>query len=427
MKLFRSKTRPQRANVLIVALFMACVIGFFLFYYLNLVGQQRTMVARASGWNSSLAVAEAGVEEALAQLNPGVPVPVIDRAANGWRDPKAGGYYGPMIRTLSPNSTYSAIYTTDKYPIIYTTGYVTVPALKATLVRNLRVATTNIPLFNVAMAAKTNIDFKGNGASTDSFDSGNTNLSNNGVYISTKASTNGDVASVAGIVEVGNGNIHGDVYLSPTGTDGVSGNGLITGTVYHNFNASFGDVMVPQTNWLNAGASHNPRVVGTNSYQYVFTASDSMWWYATSLNGSLYVDTNTTIRLWLKGNSSPTLIRVAGPGTNSGNLVIYMDAPTFTLSGGSLVDGGAAVNLSYFGTTNNTTVNLSGNASFVGTIYAPSADFSLGGGGKDTYDFSGSIIARSITVNGHFNFHYDEALLRNGPLKGYTAISWREL
>ncbi len=421
-----SKRVRQRANVLIVALFMASIAGFFLFYYLNLVGQQRTLVARASGWNAALAVAEAGVEEALAQLNPNVPLADVDRTANGWGG-ASGGKYGPMARTLSTNSTYAVIYTTDKYPVIYSTGYVTVPALKTTLSRAIRVLTTNVSLSPLAMAAKLNIDFNGNGANTDSFDSGNTNLSNNGLYTPTKWSTNGDVASLSGIIDVGNGNIHGDIYLSPTATSDTNANGIVTGTVYHDFNANFADITVPQTNWTNAGLSHNPRVIATNSYQYVFTSSDTGYWYVNGLNGSLYVDSNTVVRLWIKASSSPNLIRVAGPGTNSGKLVIYMDAPSFTLSGGSIVDGGAAANLNYFGTTNNTSVSLSGNASYVGTIYAPDADFSLGGGGNNTYDFCGSIIARSIAVNGHFNFHFDEDLLRSGPLKGYVARSWREL
>jgi hypothetical protein len=38
----------------------------------------------------------------------------------------------------------------------------------------------------------------------------------------------------------------------------------------------------------------------------------------------------------------------------------------------------------------------------------------------------GSIIANSVTMNGHFSFHYDENLA-NYSTRGYVAASWREL
>ena len=46
----------------------------------------------------------------------------------------------------------------------------------------------------------------------------------------------------------------------------------------------------------------------------------------------------------------------------------------------------------------------------MGTIYAPHADFTLGGGGKDTIDFVGSSVTKTVKMNGHYKFHYDENL-----------------
>jgi len=54
------------------------------------------------------------------------------------------------------------------------------------------------------------------------------------------------------------------------------------------------------------------------------------------------------------------------------------------------------------------------NANFVGAIWAPQADFTLGGGGNNTYDFIGAVVTRSVKLNGHFNFHFDENLERIG-------------
>jgi hypothetical protein len=106
---------------------------------------------------------------------------------------------------------------------------------------------------------------------------------------------------------------------------------------------------------------------------------------------------------------------------------MYMEGQSFTLSGGEVVEGGAAASLSYYGTTNNTQVSFTGNTSFTGTLYAPQADLKMGGGGSSVYDCVGSIVARTITLNGHFNFHFDEALTKQGPYKGFVAVSWREM
>ena len=51
----------------------------------------------------------------------------------------------------------------------------------------------------------------------------------------------------------------------------------------------------------------------------------------------------------------------------------------------------------------------------------------LGGGGSTIYDFVGSTITATVTMNGHFKFHYDESLSRLGPSRGYVVSSWNEI
>jgi hypothetical protein len=70
---------------------------------------------------------------------------------------------------------------------------------------------------------------------------------------------------------------------------------------------------------------------------------------------------------------------------------------------------------------------MNGVGGYTGTIYAPSADFSFGGGGSGTYDFVGSVVSRTATMNGKTQFHYDEALLTKGPVRGFVPASWQEL
>ena len=423
MKIQTASSQRERGSVLMVSLFMCWLFGYFLYSYLNSVQEQKALVARSQGWNCALTLAEGGVEEALAQLNPGAPQPVIDRTANGW-GAASGGLYGPVSRTLNSGS-YSVVFTTDPYPVIYSTGYVTVPALSTTLTRVVRVGTTNAPLFSVAAAARFGIDLKGNNITTDSFNSSLTNLSTNGRYDPTKTSTNGDLASIAGIVNVGNANINGSVSLGPVATDSILANGFVSGGVYQDFNVEFEDVVLPQTSWLPQVPLAVPSVINLVSFNYVFNISGD--YSINNLNGSIYVASNTVVRLKLTGNATPPNIEVAGAGATAGKLTIYMDGPSFTVSGNSVVDGGSAASLAYYGTTNNTSFTLTGNGSWTGTIYAPEADIKLGGSGNNTYDVVGAIIGNTITLNGHFNFHFDESLLGSGPGRGFVASSWTEL
>jgi len=227
---------------------------------------------------------------------------------------------------------------------------------------------------------------------------------------------------------VGNANVSGSLSLGPTATDSISKNGFVQGGVSQDFNVEFEDVVLPQnsSSWVPAVPLASPTVINGISYQYVFSGKGGDY-TINNLSSSIYVASNTAVRLLLTGTAKPSNLEVDGSGVNSGKLTIYMDGPSFTLGGSVAVDGGSAANLNYYGTTNNTSVSLTGNASFTGTIYAPEADIKLGGGGNSTYDFVGSIIGNTITMNGHFNFHFDENLLAAGPSRGFVATSWREL
>ena len=62
----------------------------------------------------------------------------------------------------------------------------------------------------------------------------------------------------------------------------------------------------------------------------------------------------------------------------------------------------------------------------IGAIYAPEAVLTLNGGGNNS-NLQGAAIVKSVTLNGHYDFHYDEALASWGPAKSFTANSWQEL
>ena len=49
------------------------------------------------------------------------------------------------------------------------------------------------------------------------------------------------------------------------------------------------------------------------------------------------------------------------------------------------------------------------------------------GSGTEDTDFVGAAIANTARLNGHFNFHYDEALAKFGPARGFIITDWEEM
>jgi len=88
---------------------------------------------------------------------------------------------------------------------------------------------------------------------------------------------------------------------------------------------------------------------------------------------------------------------------------------------------GNAINFGFFGLPSLTSIVWSGNNQYVGTVYAPEGDFTCGGGGNNTMDYQGACVVKTVTMNGKFNFHYDENLKRNGPMSGFQVASWKEM
>jgi choice-of-anchor A domain-containing protein len=140
----------------------------------------------------------------------------------------------------------------------------------------------------------------------------------------------------------------------------------------------------------------------------------------------MYVNGNAV--LYVTGD-----VLMQGNGATASQIVIAPDASLSIYVGGSSAsftqvnNQGNAKTFNYYGLPANTGVSFGGNAAFIGTIYAPNAEFTIGGGGNDPYDFEGSVMSKTIKMNGHFKFHFDENLARSGPSFGYVVASWKEL
>ena len=438
MKTRLNKTRSTHGSVLLVAMGITCVLGIGLAGYLGLMRWQHISVVRSQAWNAALALAEAGVEEALAQLNPSALLFTtnIDRGANTWSLGSDGMYHPPQRRTL-PDGSYDVAITADPLPTIYATGYVTIPTLSATISRSVVVGTGIRGLFRGSMAARVTVDLKGNNIATDSFDSMDPAHSTNGLYYLPWRKDAGDVASAGGLINVQNANVMGTLFTSPAGaaTIGPSGSvgdrawveastsGIQSGHYKNDFNMDFPPVLPPyQTGVSPAGGT----VAGTN-YTWVlgngnYMVDNPKWDLKFNTGDKILVTGNARVYVtgdFIMGGSSQIIV---APG---GSLELYVGGANTIIS--KVNNGGNCATFSYFGLPGNKSLILGGNDIFLGTVYAPSADMKLSGGGSFNLDYQGAIAVNNIEMNGHFKFHFDENLRTKGPKRGYQITSWTEI
>ena len=477
MKIHATRTRREEGVILIVVLCTCAVIGITLAAFMTMTSQHNVTVARSQTWNSSMILSEAGIEDALSLINKRAGrFTTIDGSSRleRWTNSTGGDnwdtlsywptyiytthrtigndYYDVYITNIGTTPTILSVGTVNwsgqyasapqSHAYVATIGNVSTVTTRTNVSRKVLVTASRTGLFDVAMAAIQTIDFKGNNINTDSFDSSNPLYSTNGLYPAGKSSmirSNGDVCSdltIISSISVGNANIHGKARTGPNGTVAFGPNGYATGGTYNDFNVTFPDVVLPTASWV-PGSSGNYSY-GGNSYKYLFTSSGDY-----TVAGHLEADervgsdadaageacdgTNALVRLKvtsdvkLTGNSDQ--IRVC-PGAN---LEMYINTPDISIGGQGVVnDNNKAANCYIYGLTNSTSISIAGNATMTYALYAPQAAYTLGGGGATVYDFMGASVSKTVVMNGHFKFHYDEALRITGPGRGYVLTNWKE-
>ena len=429
--------RPEvRGSVLLTTLGITLILGLVLASYLSLARWQHMSVVRSQAWNAAIALAEAGVDDALSQLNPSALLFTtnINRGANGWTLMADGMYHAPR-RTL-PNGYYDVALSADPFPVICSTGYVTVPILSATIKRAVTVTTTTSTILRGAMAARKNIDLSGNNITTDSFDSNDANYSTLGLYDPAKRKAGGDIASTDGFINVQNADIMGTLYTGPgavysVGSGGSVGDvpwvlggnsGVQSGHYKSDFNMDFPDVLPP----YDTGVPPDGDTIDGTNYTWILGYGNYM--YTEPQGVKLQTGDKVLVvgraRLYVTGDfimSGASSIIIA-PGAS---LELYVGGANTSLS--TVNTGGNCGTFAYYGLPSNRNIALGGNNAFLGIFYAPNANLQLSGGGSTTVDFQGSISVNSIQMNGHFNFHFDENLKRKGPIRGYQVTSWKEI
>ncbi len=413
----------ESGSTLTVTMVTLGLITSLLGSYLTLLSGANKSSARSICWNRCIPVLEAGIEEAMGNLNKNG---ASSLTSDGWS--LSAGYYTKRLSLDWSDAYCLTKISTTSPPTIESEGFVLSPLSSTVYIaRKVRVTTQIDGLFVKGLVAKGQIDLKGNNVRVDSFDSSDPTASSGGAYDPSKFRQNGDVATDSRLINslsVGNADIYGDVSTGPGGTIAVGAQGFVTGTIADDMNVSFPDVSIPYT----TGATPIGGTVGGTSYTYVLSSGNYL------MNGDLSMSGNNqrilvtgNVALYVKGSISiagSAYIRIA----NGGKLILYVGGASASVGGNGVVNLNTdASKFFYYGLPSNTSVSFSGNAAFTGVIYAPSAALSLGGGGNNTYDFVGASISSTVTMNGHYNFHYDENLARVGPTRGFVITSWNEL
>jgi len=427
----------QFGSVLMITLVLAILLGTTLASYLYWVRTQNLLVMESQAWNSALAIAEAGIEEGMAQIN--VNVGALDPLSFSSSITANWGGSGPW--TKSSSLGYSVIVSNDSPPTIYATGTNMVPSLGQPISRTVKVKTATNGLFGVAIAAIQNITMNGNNVYVDAYDSADTFHFPGGMYNSTNAIAKGDVATTSGFLNVANADIHGRVIMAPGASYSVNTpNGLVgdmtwtgpgvqspyTDWVITDFNKEFPDVLPPYNSGLNpssTGSGTNDFILGTGNYYYSGPPK-----FSVSNNKTLLV-TGAAI-LYVSGTSFDASANSEIKILPGASLKIYIGDTTgsgVAANFGQVNNTGNAYNFQVYGLPTCTSFTLGGNGQYVGTVYAPEAALAYNGGGVNSLDFQGACVIQSANINGKFNIHYDVNLSRTGPPSSYTLSSWQEL
>lgn len=370
----------ESGGVLLTTLMITVLIGVTMASYLMLVRNQSVAVARSQAWNIALTLAEAGVEEALAQMNHDGGLTSAVPGGNGWV--LSDGIYrcDPPERKML-GGRYAAVYTATASPVIYSTGYVTVPMSSDVITRVVIVRTTNAPLYPTGLLLG-NINRQGNHPLTiDGYDSTDSQYSSGGRYdptqVKTPASTNIAMTGNTELPEI----------MQPFST------GLPMPSIRNGTYRLSGNIMVQGD------------LVLRGSERLLVSSRRSVVLYVT---GNILMSPNASIEV-----ASTSSLKIFAEGNNT--------------SLGILNNRGTPGNFSYYGLPGNTNIILTAsNTPFVGTIYAPAATFSATNG-HAPFDFEGALSVESLVLSRPFRFHFDESLTQpSSPRRSFVVSSWGE-
>ena len=442
--------QSQRGNTLLLSLLMTLASSMIVSSFLFTLTQEYEMTHRTYYHANALYVAEAGTEEAMAMINYGDD----DWAAGGWST-LGSGDYTKTVSNFTSLAGASAIGTyvvtvygaTNTHPVIVCTGIVDSASasfgggLNTNVTRTVRAVLGNRATFQWGLLAQGSITLNGN-ASLDSYDSSDTTSTHSdydvakgyGTYNGAKRNDNGDAATngnLTNIVVLGNADVYGHVMTGTGGTISVGPNGFVgslsnhpsgvsqADRISHSMNVDLPLPTVPFSSGINLGA-----ISGGSSTTITGGAGSPVDYQVSSVS--------VTGNGYLTFSGGYTRLYITGDFSTAGNAYIVVDAGSkveiyvggsTSIAGNGLINNAGVAQTFQVYNLGTQPTSISGNGDFLGCVYAPGSVVSLSGNGT-TY---GAVVGSSFSITGNATFHYDEALKKTGPMRGYSVLAWQEM
>lgn len=451
------RSHPEHASVLIVAMILCAVIGLSIASYIQLSKTSLTISNRAFYNNTSMNLAENGLEEAMYSINKMVEDDTYSWTTDGWSVVDTNNARRQWTGyTFDQNATgkvrvYVYNYLGTVAPKLVARSTITLGgATAAPIEKWIEVQLAKTSKFANGLVARQQVRFSGNNATVDSWNSDPDNNPATAAIPYSAATKNdeGSVGSIAVTVDavlVQNADIFGYVatggVAATVGSQGLIGPfGTTSGTIAAghsstDFSASFDAVTAPTATYAHLGAITNTTTLpgATDT-----PAADGKYYYSATQvnfnNKSLNITAGKDVVLRL--TDAITAISIGGGSgainLNTGSkLAIYADGD-ISVAGNGIMNGGTTsatanqpINFQIWGTKTTGTQNIaiSGNGVLSAIVYAPQGSVRINGNG----DVSGSVVANDITCVGNALFHYDESLGNFGGGNPYRVTLWREL
>ncbi len=433
-------TSRRRGSILIIAMLVAALIALVLGSYLSLSLSTAHFASHTFYSNASFNLAETGAEEAVWSFNH-----PLTGGANGWTawsNNASDAWQKFSGFSFASNATgWVKVYVENYNPPAGSVSPKVIalasvnPATDAPITKLLELTLGRRSHFAAGLVAQDSITFNGNNASVDSWNSGS--AASPVPYSAAVRNDHGSVASASvqtTAMLVNQADIWGYVATGGSAPQ-VGNNGSIRGAttpagvqidpsrVSTDFCINLDSITAPT-----GGTSISP-ISGTTTLGTLGTAT-SWQCDSISLQGSDVLTILGQVTIVLTAGSGSQALDIEGSAAINipagSSLTLYVEGDLKIAGKGGLGNGNIQPISCQFWGTNATAgaqnIELTGNGSLVGVVYAPNAIVKLDGNG----DMMGSVIAYDITIAGNAAYHYDESLASYGDA-GYGVTKWREI
>ncbi|MEI8207194.1 MAG: hypothetical protein WCG03_09985 [Kiritimatiellales bacterium] len=443
----------KKGFVLVIALVITLAVGLIAVGMVGLTIQEYRLSSRSSAYSQARCAAESGAALACENF-------VGQVAAGGSFSSFAiSGNLTNTSGTVLSSYNVSAVPSGSDIFVITSTG--TCSRASGTIQRTIRVKIQAVkassPFFKYGVLSVGPITIGGS-SYFDAYDPTDTALSTGGLYDPAKRSTNATLATLSsgsltsvtnkkGVVTTtgtpafsisGGAAVYGNVAVGAGGTVEVIPSGFITGTKTTDAFQALTNVVVPiSLTPNNPDINVGPWPVQTQTITVSGSQDMSLSNLLVTAGGQLTFNGSGTLRIYVKN-----LTTVSGSGwiklSPTTNAVLKVEVyanGTVAIGGSGMVNNTArAANFSLWGTTNCTSISITGAGTYMGTIYAPQAAVGLTGSGAAT----GAFVGNSVTFGGYTPYHIDLSLFNgnggsggssgsSGSSKLYKRVEWVEL